>query len=92
MTIRDINALLCSRSYYDITGDKKFRFDGNSMYIDRKAGMAYSLHEADGRFYLDTDPSLVADEESLRIEVGNSEGPALLFYGSQSGREVLVLE
>lgn len=92
MTLKDIHALLCSRSYYEVTGDKYFRFSGNSMFIDRRAALAFALQEENGHFYLGVMPQVDDKEPLLRIETDNPDGRAFHFYGKESGREILVLE
>lgn len=91
MTVKDIHTLLCSRNYYDIDGSKMYRFNGNSMYIDRKAGVAFAIHEEDGAFYLGTIDGTLQNEEVLRIETNHPDGNTFHFYSKQ-GQEILVLE
>lgn len=92
MTIQDLHALLCSRSYYTIDGDNYYRFSGNSVVVDRKAAIAFALEEQDGCYYMGFVPQIDAVEPLLRIVLDHPDGKAFHFYGKESGREILVLE
>jgi len=91
MTVSDIYNLLYSRSFYEKSGSKKFRFKNNALIIDRCALMPFALYEEDGRYYISI-PTCVFLERDLRIEWAHTDGCAFHFYGKNTGLEALVLE
>ncbi|RPD39552.1 hypothetical protein [Chitinophaga barathri] len=90
MTVREVYELLCSRIYYELASSSTFRFSGNTMFIDRRAGVPFSLREEQGVIYLDTVPQ--QGEDQLRIETNHPDGSPFHFFGKNSGREILVLD
>ncbi len=92
MSIKEIYMLLYSRNYYEPASFTTFRFNGNTMFMDRRAGVPFSLHEEEGQVYLNMEPQRGAAEELLRIETDHPDGKPFHFFGKNSGREVLVLD
>lgn len=91
MTIQEVYQLLCSRNYYELSSATRFRFEGNNMFVDRRAGVPFTLHEESGNIYLDTASPVSAGENLLRIETDHPDGNSFHFYGKNSGRELLIL-
>jgi hypothetical protein len=86
MTLEDIYNKLESKSYYDTDG-RKFSFLNNSIHIDRKALIPFSIYKENEQFFLSPDTAFT-DEKELRIELGEM----IYFYGKAKGEKLLSLE
>lgn len=92
MTIKEVYKLLYSRNFYELASTTRFRFYGTTMFVDRRAGVPFLLHEELGNIYLDTVLQSGAGEDMFRIETDHPDGRPFHFYGKSSGREILVLD
>ena len=92
MTIKEVYELLCSRNYYELDSSTTFRFLGNTMFVDRRAGVPFSLQEDRGDIYLDTTLRPDRRDGMLSIVTNHPDGRPLHFFGKDSGLEVLVLD
>jgi len=91
MTLEEMYNVLESRTYYEKDGTRKFSFGNNSIHIDRRALIPFSIYKDNGCFVLDPDTA-IAEEKELRIEIGDTPGNLILFYGRTSGEKLLTLE
>jgi hypothetical protein len=90
MTLTDLYALLESNTFYAEEGMNKFSFANNSIHIDRRALIPFSIYKQDNDFILDPETA-IASEKELRIEVVNGEAKLIHFYGKNSGKKLLTL-
>ena len=91
MTLEEMYILLESRAYYEKGGTRKFSFANNSVHIDRRALIPFSIYKDNGCFIMDPDTPF-AEEKELRIEISNTPAESILFYGRSSGEKLLTLE
>jgi len=90
MTLEEMYNLLESRAYYEKGGTRKFSFANNSIHIDRRALIPFSIYKDNERFVLLPDTA-IADEKELLIEI-NTLINSVMFYGRNSGEKLLTLE
>lgn len=91
MTLEEMYMLLESRSYYEEGGTRKFSFGNNSIHIDRRALIPFSIYKDNECFILDPDTA-IAEEKELRIEISPTRLNSITFYGRSSGQKLLTLE
>jgi hypothetical protein len=91
MTLEEMYNILESKTYYEKEGSRKFSFADNSIHIDRKALIPFSIYREEETFYLAPD-SAIADEKELRIELEKANGESVHFYGKISGTKLISLE
>lgn len=90
MTLTDIYAILESKPFYEEEKMNKFTFVDNSIHIDRRALIPYSIYKENEDFFLAPDVA-IASEKELRIEIVNGETELIHFYGKASGKKLLTL-
>ena len=88
MTISDIYDRLYSRAFYEKTGQHKFRFLNNLLFLDRRATIPIVIHMLDGVFYLQSLKE-IANESLFRLEMTEEE---IMLYSTNSGNPLWVLE
>jgi hypothetical protein len=91
MTLEDMYTVLESRVYYEKGGSRKFSFANNSIHIDRRALIPFYIYKDNGYFILQPEVA-IADEKELRIEISATPDNSLMFYGRNSGEQLLTLE
>jgi hypothetical protein len=91
MTLEEMYILLESRAYYEKGGTRKFSFANNSIHIDRRALIPFSIYKDNEYFILQPDTA-IAEEKELRIEISNNRVNSIMFYGRSSGEKLLTLE
>ena len=91
MTLEEIYVVLESRTYYEKGGTRKFSFANNSIHIDRRALIPFSIYKDEEYFILQPDTA-IAEEKELRIEISNTRLNSIMFYGKSSGEKLLTLE
>jgi hypothetical protein len=91
MTLEEMYVLLESQAYYEKGGTRKFSFANNSIHIDRRALIPFSIYKDNESFILQPDIA-IAEEKELRIEISNTRGNSIMFYGKSSGERLLTLE
>ena len=91
MTLEEMYVLLESRAYYEKGGTRKFSFANNSIHIDRRALIPFSIYKDNEYFILQPDTA-IAQEKELRIEISNTRDNSIMFYGRSSGEKLLTLE
>jgi len=91
MTLEEMYVLLESRAYYEKGGTRKFSFANNSIHIDRRALIPFSIYKDNEYFILQPDTA-IAEEKELRIEISNNRVNSIMFYGRSSGEKLLTLE
>jgi len=91
MTLEEMYVLLESRAYYEKGGTRKFSFANNSIHIDRRALIPFSIYKDNGCFIMDPDTAF-AEEKELRIEINSTRVDSISFYGRNSGEKLLTLE
>jgi len=91
MTLEEMYTFLESRAYYEKGGTRKFSFANNSIHIDRRALIPFSIYKDDGRFILLPDTA-IADEKELLIEISDARINSIMLYGRNSGEKLLTLE
>jgi len=91
MTIEEIYTILESKSFYEKDSSRKFSFVANSIHIDRRAFIPYSIYKENESFFLDPDTAFTTEKE-LRIEIEKNSGELICFYGKTSGEKLLTLE
>jgi len=90
MTVNELYNTLYSRLFYEKNSLKRYRFQENSLFIDRKAFVPFTIYLENNSVYLSG--SLCAgEEEHFRVEI-DSYTTAIHFYGKRSGKEILILE
>ncbi|MBW8683331.1 hypothetical protein [Chitinophaga rhizophila] len=72
MTVNEIYTILYSKSYYEKSGQHKFRFLNSSLFVDRRANVPFVIHMLDGIFYLQALQE-IANESLFRIEMNGDE-------------------
>jgi len=90
MTLNDVYAILESKPFYEEEKMNKFTFTDNSIHIDRRALIPFSIYKENEEFFLDPEVA-IASEKELRIEIANGEGELIHFYGKTSGKKLLTL-
>ena len=88
MTVSDIYTRLYSRAFYEKTGQHKFRFLNNALFLDRRAIIPIVIHMLDGVFYLQSLKE-IANESLFRREMNEEE---IMLYSANSGNPLWVLE
>ncbi len=91
MTLEQIYTILESKVYYEKGSMRKFSFVDNSIHIDRRAFIPFSIYKEDEKFFLAPDIPITGEKE-LRIEIENIPADSILFYGKKSGEKLLTLE
>jgi hypothetical protein len=91
MTLEEIYSILESKIYYEKESMRKFSFVDNSIHIDRRAFIPFSIYKENENFFLETDTPITAEKE-LRIEIENVSADLIDFYGKSSGKKLLTLE
>ncbi len=91
MTLEEIYNLLEGKTYYEREGMRKFSFIDNSIHIDRRAYIPFSIYKENEKFFLTPDTA-IAEEKDLRIEVEEMRKESILLYGKRSGERLLTLE
>jgi hypothetical protein len=91
MTLEQVYTILESKIYYEKEGMRKFSFVDNSIHIDRRAFIPYSIYKENENFILAPDTA-IANEKELRIEIENIPANSIRFYGKTSGEKLLTLE
>jgi len=90
MTLNDVYTILESKKYYTEEGMSKFSFVNNSIHIDRRALIPFSIYKENEAFYLDPETAITSEKE-LRIVIDSDEAKLIRFYGKESGKELLTL-
>ena len=91
MTLEQVYTILESKIYYEKESMRKFSFVDNSIHIDRRAFIPFSIYKENENFFLETDTPITAEKE-LRIEIENVSADLIDFYGKSSGKKLLTLE
>jgi hypothetical protein len=91
MTLEEVYTVLESKVYYDKESMRKFSFVDNSIHIDRRAFIPYTIYKENENFILDPDTA-IADEKELRIEIEKVPANSIDFYGKTSGERLITLE
>jgi hypothetical protein len=91
MTIEKVYEILRSKSYFQNTGTKKFRFIHNNLYIDRRTIINFNIYKENESIYFNPDIA-ITDENELRIEIKNSPKELINFYGKINGEKLLTIE
>ena len=91
MTLEEVYSILESKIYYEKESMRKFSFVDNSIHIDRRAFIPFSIYKEDGSFFLDPDTA-IAEEKELRIEIASLSQNSIGFYGKKSGEKLITLE
>jgi len=91
MTLEEVYSILESKIYYEKESMRKFSFVDNSIHIDRRAFIPFSIYKENENFFLETDTPITAEKE-LRIEIENVSADLIDFYGKSSGKKLLTLE
>ena len=90
MTLTDRYAILESKPFYEEEKMKKFMFVDNAIRIDRRALIPFSIYKENEEFFLAPDVAITSEKE-LRIEIENTGGELIHFYGKTSGKKLLTL-
>lgn len=90
MTLEEVYNILESKVYYEKEGSRKFSFVDNSIHIDRRAFIPFSIYKENENFFLDPDIA-IASEKELRIEIEKIPLDFIHFYGKTSGEKLLTL-
>jgi len=90
MTLEEMYSVLESKTYYEKDG-RKFSFTDNSIHIDRRALIPFSIYKENGCFILQPDTAIAVEKE-LRIEISDRNGDSILLYGRTSVEKLLTLE
>ncbi|HMG66570.1 MAG TPA: hypothetical protein VK588_02755 [Chitinophagaceae bacterium] len=91
MTLEEVYTILESKIYYEKVSMRKFSFIDNSIHIDRRAFIPYSIYKENEKFILAPDTA-IAEEKELRIEIEKIPSDSIYFYGKSSGEKLLTLE
>ena len=91
MTLEEVYTALESKTYYEKESMRKFSFVDNSIHIDRRAFIPFSVYKEDETFFLAPDKA-IAEEKELRIEIKNISADSISLYGKRSGEKLLTLE
>ena len=90
MTLEEVYSVLERRAYYDKENMRRFSFVDNSIHIDRRAFIPFSIYKEDDNFILDPDTA-IAVEKQLRIEIADLSANSIELYGKTSGEKLLTL-
>jgi hypothetical protein len=90
MTLEEVYSVLENKIYYEKESLRKFSFVDNSIHIDRRAFIPFSIYKEDESFFLDPDVA-IANEKELRIEIERKSVNSIDFYGKTSGEKLLTL-
>jgi hypothetical protein len=90
MTLEEVYSILENNIFYERESSRKFTFIDNSIHIDRRAFIPYSIYKENENFFLDPDTA-IAQEKELRIEIEKSVGQHIHLYGKASGEKLLTL-
>lgn len=90
MTLEEVYSVLERRAYYDKENMRRFSFVDNSIHIDRRAFIPFSIYKEDDNFILDPDTA-IAVEKQLRIEIADLSANSIALYGKTSGEKLLTL-
>jgi hypothetical protein len=91
MTLEEVYTILESKIFYEKVSMRKFSFVDNSIHIDRRAFIPYSIYKENEKFFLAPDTP-IAEEKELRIEIDNISTASICLYGKSSGEKLLTLE
>lgn len=91
MTLEEVYTILESKTFYEKESMRKFSFVDNSIHIDRRAFIPYSIYKENEKFFLAPDTA-IAGEKELRIEIDNISSSSINLYGKSSGEKLLTLE
>lgn len=91
MTLEEMYIILESQTYYEKDDKRRFSFANNSIHIDRRALIPFSIYKDDEYFILQPDAA-IAEEKELRIEISGTNRNSILLYGRTSGERLLTLE
>jgi hypothetical protein len=90
MTLEEVYSILESNIFYEQDSSRKFTFIDNSIHIDRRAFIPYSIYKENECFFLDPDTA-IATEKELRIEIEKTSVQQIHLYGKTSGEKLLTL-
>lgn len=88
MTINELYNALHSRLFYERNSLKRYKFQGNSLFIDRKAWVPFNIYLENNCIYLSA--LLSENEEHFRVVMDDTA--AIYFYEKLTGKETLILE
>lgn len=88
MTINELYNALHSRLFYEKNSLKRYRFQGNSLFIDRKAFVPFTIYLENNCIYLSA--SLPENEQHFKVVI--DDAAAIHFYEKHSGKPTLILE
>ncbi|HEV8282823.1 MAG TPA: hypothetical protein VGQ09_00860 [Chitinophagaceae bacterium] len=91
MTLEEVYSILESKIYYEKQSMRKFSFVENSIHIDRRAFIPFSIYKENENFFLAPDTP-IADEKELRIEIEDISADSIQLYGKTSGERLIILE
>jgi hypothetical protein len=91
MTLEEVYSILESKIYYEKQSMRKFSFVENSIHIDRRAFIPFSIYKENENFFLAPDTP-IADEKELRIEIEDISADSIQLYGKTSGERLITLE
>jgi hypothetical protein len=90
MTLEEMYTILESKTYHEKGTMRRFGFTHNSIHIDRRALIPFSIYKENECFILDPDTA-ITEEKELRIEI-SAKSNLIEFYGKNSGERLLTLE
>ena len=91
MTLEEVYTILEGRVYYETNGMRKFSFKDNSIHIDRRAFIPFSIYKEGETFFLAPDVA-IAEEKDLRMEFENKLLDSIYLYGKSNGERLLTLK
>ncbi|MFI5188209.1 MAG: hypothetical protein ACHQF0_15875 [Chitinophagales bacterium] len=91
MTLEEVYKVFESNIFYEKESMRKFSFVDNSIHIDRRAFIPFSIYKENEKFFLAPDIP-IAEEKELRIEIDTISSESINLYGKRSGERLLTLE
>ena len=91
MTLEEVYTVLEGKTFYEKESMRKFSFVDNSIHIDRRAFIPFSIYKENESFFLAPDTAITGEKE-LRIEIEKASSDSIHFYGKSSGEKLLTLE
>ncbi|UYQ94945.1 hypothetical protein MKQ68_07540 [Chitinophaga horti] len=91
MQIQELYKLLYSRIFYNLADASRIRFNNQVVFIDRRAGVPFSLKNEEDVVYLEM-PLYNKEPSLLRVVTDHPDGSPLHLYEKESNVELLVLD
>lgn len=92
MNIEEIHLILRSRIFYNLANASMIRFSADTIQVDRRAAVPFSLVEHDGAIYLETPLHNRKEVQLLRIQTDHPDGSPFHFYEKDTNLEILILD